>query len=560
VFAVQWTRRTTLPAELTSQDSTTPGAIASGAPVGKLFRFIGLIGTIGGWRGALLTIVLGAIAASALPPVYFLPGLIAFSALAWRLEGRVGPVRAAWRGWLFGFGYHLVGLYWISNALLVESDRFAVFVPLAAIGLPMVLAFFPAAAMAIVPRIAAPGWTRALVVAGMWSLAEFARGHLFTGFPWNLPTYALSFSEEMSQAAAVLGAYGLGLVVLVAAMGPALALGPDRGWARSRGWIGVLCLTLPAWAWAGGAARLAAADPGMDETVIIRLVQGNIAQKDKWKPELRGRHIAHYLELSQQSEPTHRAPGLSGGESPTVIIWPETAVPGFLAQSRELRRALATVAPAGGSLVTGAPSVTEATPRRIHNSLIGIGADGLVNARYDKVHLVPFGEYVPLRSWLSLPRVVQSFTDFTPGTSRAPIAIKGLGLVSPLICYEVIFPGEVADTTGPSRPRALLNLTNDAWYGRSSGPYQHLMIARMRAIEEGIPLIRASNTGISGIYDAYGRMTVQLDLGETGIVDGYLPMLIEDQTIYSRTGDVIYFIILIALSFGIYLRKSLFNS
>ena len=545
--------------ELNIKVSSKAGAIANDTHGGKVFRFIGLIAATDGWRGALITIVLGAIAATALPPVYFLPGLVAFSALAWRLEGRVGSARAAWGGWLFGFGYHLVGLYWISNALLVESDRFAVFVPLAAIGLPMALAIFPAAAMAIVPRIVAPGWTRAPVIAGMWSLAEFARGHLFTGFPWNLPTYALSFSDEMSQAAAVLGAYGLGLLVLVAAMGPAVALGPNRGWAKTRGWIGVLCLTLPAWAWAGGAARLAAADPGVDETVVIRLVQGNIAQKDKWKAELRGHHIARYLELSERNQPTRRAPGLPAGASPTVIIWPETAVPGFLAQSRELRHALAAVAPPGGSLVTGAPSITEGVPRRIHNSLIGIGADGLVNARYDKIHLVPFGEYVPLRSWLSLPRVVQSFTDFTPGTSRAPIAIEGLGLVSPLICYEIIFPGAVADTSGPARPRALLNLTNDAWYGRSSGPYQHLMIARMRAIEEGIPLIRAANTGISGIYDAYGRVTVQLNLGEMDIADGYLPMPIENKTIYSRFGDLFYLIILITLGFGICIRRLSFD-
>ena len=520
------------------------------------------LATTGGWRGALITIVLGALAASALPPVYCLPGLIAFSALVWRLEGRVGSARAAWHGWLFGFGFHLVGLYWISNALLVESDRFAVFVPLAAIGLPMALALFPAIAMAMVPKLSAPGWTRALVVAGMWSVADYARGHLFTGFPWNLPAYALSFSDEMSQSGAVLGAYGLSFMVLMAAIGPAIALGPNRPRARIRGqgWLGLLCLILPALAWAGGAARLATAGPGVDETVIIRLVQGNIAQKDKWKPELRGRHIARYLDLSQKSTPTRRGPGLTQGLSPTVIIWPETAVPGFLAQSRELRHALATVAPAGGTLVTGAPSLTEGTPRRIHNSLIGIGADGLVNARYDKIRLVPFGEYVPLRSWLSLPRVVQSFTDFTSGTSPEAIAVQGLGLVRPLICYEIIFPGEVIDTSGPTRPRALLNLTNDAWYGRSSGPYQHLVNSRTRAIEEGIPLIRAANTGISGIYDAYGRATVQLTLDETGLADGYLPLPVETPTIYSRFGDLIYFIILITLSFGIYISQLFFRT
>jgi apolipoprotein N-acyltransferase len=540
-------------------DTSNPGPVAGAVPSGKLARNFRALTTANGWRGALFTLVLGAIAATALPPVYFLPGILTFSVLAWRLEGPIGSARAAWHGWLFGFGYHLVGLYWISNALLVQSDRFAVFVPLAAVGLPMALALFPAVAMAIVPRVARPGWTRALVVAGMWSLAEYARGHLFTGFPWNLPAYTLSFSDEMSQAAAVLGAYGLGLMVLIAAMGPALVAGPDRGWTKTRGWFGLLCLLLPAVAWIGGSTRLTM-DPGVDETVVVRLVQGNIAQKDKWKPELRGNHISHYLELSRLPTPTRRARGLPEGLSPTVIIWPETAVPGFLAQSQELRHSLATVAPSDGSLVTGAPSITEGTPRRIHNSLIGIGADGIVNARYDKVHLVPFGEYVPLRSWISLPRIVQSFTDFTPGASRAPISIKGLGLVNPLICYEIIFPGEVTADHDPRRPRALLNLTNDAWYGRSSGPYQHLAISRMRAIEEGIPLIRAANTGISGIFDAYGRTTVQLHLEETGVIDGYLPLSTEVPTIYYRYGNVIYFFIVIIISIGVRIHCLFFKT
>lgn len=516
-----------------------------------LDRLVGFVSTVAGtrgWRGALITLLLGGVAACALPPLYVLPGLLAFSGLVWRLGSETGAARAAWAGWLFGFAYHLVGLYWISNALLVESDRFAVFVPLAAVGLPMVLALFPAAAMAIVPRLAAPGWGRALAIAGMWSLAEYARGHLFTGFPWNLPAYALSFSDEMSQTAAWLGAYGLSLAVLISAVGPALAIGPEGKRGRSGVVLGMLCLSLPLVAWTGGAARLGLIETGEDETVVIRLVQGNIPQKDKWKPELRAQHIARYLDLSRRETPTRRAPGLADSASPTVIIWPETAVPGFVANSQELRHALARVAPQGGSLVTGAPSITEATPRRIHNSLIGIGPDGVLSARYDKVHLVPFGEYMPFRSWISLPRIAQAFTDFTPGVDRRPIIIDGLGLVSPLICYEIIFPGAVVDSEEEQRPRALLNLTNDAWYGRSPGPYQHLAISRMRAIEEGIPLIRVANTGISGIYDAYGRMTVQLDLGEIGIADGHLPQLTNHRTIQSRYGDGYYLLLLILLS------------
>lgn len=542
-----------------NRNAPTSEPLDSRAPDGAGFRVIARLAETRGWRGGLLTILLGAIAASAMPPVYFLPGMLTFSVLAWRLEYETSGTRAAAQGWMFGFGYHLAGLYWISNALLVESDKFAVFVPLAAVGLPMALACFPAIAMALALKMSAPGWTRPLAVAALWSLAEYGRGHLFTGFPWNLPAYAFSFSDPLSQSASLMGAYGLSLLVLMAGVGIAIAVGPRRRWTRASSLLAVAALLLPAGAWIGGVARLASVEVGVDPAVVIRLVQGNIEQKDKWKPELRGQHIAHYMNLSRSDTPTARAPGLPVGASPTVIIWPETAVPGFLGRNRDLRHALAAVAPDAGTLVTGAPSITQDTPRRLHNSLIGIGADGLVSARYDKVHLVPFGEYVPLKSWLPLPRVAQAFADFTPGETRAPIEVAGLGLVSPLICYEIIFPGKVTHGTPDVRPKALLNLTNDAWYGDSSGPYQHLAISRMRAIEEGIPLIRVANTGISGIYDAYGRTLVQLDLGRTGIVDGHLPRPSAKSTIYSTIGDLFYFIIFISISIGILTNLILYN-
>lgn len=553
----------TVPGNRSGDPATLSGQAGDASVHGRFFHFIALLATLPGWRGALVTIVMGAVAASALPPVYFLPGLLSFSVLAWRLEREMSVTRAALQGWLFGFGYHLAGLYWISNALLVESDKFAVFVPLAAVGLPMALALFPTAALSLLPKIAAPGWPRALALALLWSLAEYARGHLFTGFPWNLPAYAFSLSEALSQTASLVGAYGLSLIVLMAATSVAMIIGPRRAWSRGPGLFGTALLVVPAIAWIGGEARLASAPLAVDTSVVIRLVQGNIPQKDKWKPELRARHIAQYLDLSRSDTPTARDGGLPDGAVPTVIIWPETAVPGFLGQSRDLRHAIAAVAPDAGSLVTGAPSISHGPPRRLHNSLIGVGADGLVNARYDKVHLVPFGEYVPLKSWLPLPRVVQSFADFTPGPERASLDIAGLGLVSPLICYEIIFPGQVvsANQVGEKadRPKALLNLTNDAWYGASSGPYQHLAISKMRAIEEGIPLIRAANTGISGIYDAYGRTSVQLALGDTGVADGYLPLSSSRHTVYSRIGDWFYFIILSVFAIGILINLLLYN-
>ena len=564
----------TLPADPPLADAAEPLPADRTGTGGWLTKFVSGIAGAAGWRGALLTVALGAIAASALPPVHILPALLTFTALAWRLEGGISPLRSAWTGWLFGFGYHVLGLYWISNALLVESDRFAVFVPLAAIGLPMLLALFPAVMMGVVPLISRPGWSRALAVAGLWSVAEYARGHLFTGFPLNLPAYTVSFSDALSQAASWLGAYGLTLVVLMVAVGPAIVLGPNRPCRRLTGTIAGLSLAIGLLLlWGGGAARLSGADlashlvigPGLgsnpgsniSKPVVIRLVQGNIPQKDKWKPALRNRQLSHYLTLSRQSVPTTRAADLPSGATPTVIIWPETAVPGFLGQSPELRHALAGAVPVGGSLVTGAPSIANSTLRRVYNSLIALGQDATIHARYDKIHLVPFGEYVPLRAWLPLPRVAQSLADFTPGPGRRAIFIDGLGLISPLICYEIIFPNQV--TSVGERPKALLNLTNDAWYGRSSGPYQHLAISRMRAIEEGIPLIRAANTGISGIYDAYGRATVQIDLDEIGVADGFLPPSTKSPTFYGRFGDQLYWLIVILLCVGIFILRVFFR-
>lgn len=534
-------------------------ALYQGDPTGTVPARIsqaltGLASTVAaasGWRGAMLTFMLGVLAATALPPIHFLPGLLAFTALAWRLETQTGAMRAALTGWLFGFGYHVAGLYWISNALLVESDRFAWLIPFAIAGLPALLALFPALTMAAIPRVSAPGWTRPLMVAVLWSVSDYARGNLLTGFPWNLPAYALSFSDSLSQAASVLGAPGLSLAVLLASVGPAIWFGsvPRTGKIPSR--VGIACLAIVLLLWAGGTLRLWYAEPGSEKTTVVRVVQGNIPQKDKWKPALRAKHITRYMTLSQQADPTVAGDDLPAGTPPTVIIWPETAVPALLASDRDLRETIATVAPPGGALITGAPSSTNTLPRRLYNSMLALRPDGTIAERYDKAHLVPFGEYVPFRSWISLPSVAQSFTDFSPGPGRETIAIPGLGVASPLICYEVIFPGEVVGDVAGMRANVLLNLTNDAWYGRSSGPYQHLAIAKMRAVEEGIPLIRAANTGVSGIYDGYGQTVVQLGLDTTGVIDAYMPRPVLSRTFYSRFGDMFYVVIIFILLIGL---------
>jgi len=506
---------------------------------------------LAGWRGAVFTILLGAVAALAMPPVHLLPAMLSFSVLAWRLD-RAGSWRAALAaGWLFGFGFHVAGLYWISNAMLVESERFAWAVPFAAAGLPALLAVYPAVAVAVMVRVVPPGPARALGLAAAWCVAEYARGHLLTGFPWNLPAYALTLSDATMQGASVFGAYGLSVLVMLAAAAPALAFGtgrPPSGLARA---ACAACLLLPVALWAGGALRLSASETRWDEATVIRLVQANIPQREKWKPELRARHLTRFVELSGAPAPTRRAETLPDDAMPTVVIWPETAVPALLDHSPNLRAAIARVAPAGGALVTGAPTRDDGPPRRVFNSLMALRPGGSVIDSYDKVHLVPFGEYLPFKDWIPFPAMVGGFTDFSPGPARRLMDIPGLGQVSPLICYEIIFPGAALPEDGTeARPRVLLNLTNDAWYGRSSGPYQHRDIARFRAVEEGLPLIRSANTGISGIYDAQGRVVVELALNEAGAIDAALPLPVPGATVFARVGDGIFYFLILALIFA----------
>jgi apolipoprotein N-acyltransferase len=270
------------------------------------------------------------------------------------------------------------------------------------------------------------------------------------------------------------------------------------------------------------------ADDGVVPGVHLRLVQPDIPQSLKWDPALRERHFQRTLELT-------RAPGFSGR---THIIWPETATPFAMAGDAARRLAIASAVPSGGLLITGAPrvEVEPGRPIRVWNSLHAIDGGGAIVATYDKFHLVPFGEYVPFRRILGFINLIPGAVDFTAGPGPRTLAPPGLPRLSPLICYEAIFPAHVLDSA--DRPGWLLNLTNDAWFGLSSGPYQHFAAARFRAVEEGLPLVRAANNGISAIVDAYGRVVVELGLGRSGVLDGDLPRALP-RTPYARFGDAI---------------------
>jgi len=477
-----------------------------------------------------LAALLGALCIGALPPLFVVPLLIpAFSGFLWLLGG-VETRRGAFAvGWAFGFGYFAAGLYWITNALLTDPERFGWMVPIAVPSLAAGLAIFIglAALAAHVSRAKGVGFVLAFAIA--WTAAEWLRGYALTGFPWNPIGSVWAWSHITLQSASVIGVFGLGFLTVVAAAMPAmLAAGnsarltpPLRRWRPVMASFALLSLVM-----ASGNVRLMGDRPGNVAGIQLRIVQANVAQTHKWRSALRLAHLERHLALT-------RAPGFS---RITHVIWPETAVPYFLSIDTATRARVAAVAPKGGLVITGAVRRTAQRPLRFWNSLHAIDDAGRVVATYDKHHLVPFGEYVPLRRYLPIKKVAGGDSEFSRGPGAVTLTMPGLPPVSPLICYEAIFPGAVV-AAAERRPEWLLNITNDAWFGRSAGPHQHLAASRFRAVEEGLPLIRAANTGISAVFDAYGRTIARLDLGRVGVLDAPLPQPLRSRTVFSMLGN-----------------------
>ncbi|MBT4931970.1 MAG: apolipoprotein N-acyltransferase [Rhodospirillaceae bacterium] len=499
---------------------------------------------LGGWRRWALTFLLGVLAAGAMAPLHgvflLVPGL---SGLLWLVFSK-GTARAAFGvGWWFGFGHFSAGLYWVANALLTYPDRFGWMAPFAVFGLAAVLALFPAC-VTVLTRLSArrcSGIGRVLVFAALWTTFEWLRSWVFTGFPWNLIGSVWAFSDPMIQLSALAGVYGLGLLTVIVAAMPALLAGGDE-WAVKGSPLRPLTLAVLALVvvWAGGAVRLSGATADRVPDVRLRLVQPNIDQKLKWDRQYRSSHFNDQLAMSV-------APPSPGVEQPTHVIWAETATTFFISKDGNVRKALAGATPKGGLLMTGAPRTSSQSEPvyRVWNSFQVIDEEARIVGTYDKSHMVPFGEYMPFRKVLNLAKITDGATDFSPGPGPKTLRLKGLPPVSPLICYEVIFPGEVVDQR--DRPEWLLNLTNDGWYGVSSGPYQHFAAARFRAAEQGLPLVRVANTGISGVVDGYGRVIAKLGLSEQGVLDSALPSAL-GPTLYGRLGDWIVILLVLLVS------------
>jgi len=515
-----------------------------------------------GWRRLAIAFAAGAFGALAMPPFGFLPALfVSLPVAVWLLDGaavgvgRFSPstlASAALSGWAFGFGYFVAGLWWLGSAFLVEPDQFALLMPLGVLGLPAVLALFHALGFVLARLVWSSGSRRVAALAVGLVGAEWLRGHVLTGFPWNSYGMALGTHLVTAQAASLIGLYGLSLVAVACAATPALI--GTGGKPRQR-WrpLALAVATLVAIAGFGG-LRLWWGPPGDVRGVKLRIVQPDIPQDDKFRPENRDAIMRIYLELSDRAT----APDRSGIADVTHLIWPESAFPFVLAREPRALAQIAALLPQGTTLITGAVRAADPLPgeagRRYFNAIQVVSDDGTIQASADKVHLVPFGEYLPFNSLLTtwgLRQFVNAPGGFEAGDRRRLLTVRGLPPVAPLICYEAIFPGEVVPEDG--RPGVLLNVTNDAWFGRTPGPWQHLAQARLRSVEEGLPLVRAANTGVSAVIDPYGRIIASLGLGVRGVLDTPLPQAL-GPTVYARLGDatfgVLFFLLLVIAVLG----------
>ena len=495
-----------------------------------------------GWRRAAIAFASGAVSVLALAPVNAWPVLfVTFPMLVWLIDGASagrlgGVITAAMSGWWFGFGYFVAGLYWMGFAFLVDAKTFAWLLPFAVLGLPAALAFFTAVAFGAARLIWLRGPLRILALALALTTAEWLRGHVLTGFPWNTIGYALTGPLVFAQTSALIGLWGLTFFAVWLFASPAVLT--DEHADTPRRWLTVLIpIGLLAIFAAYGAVRLSQSQTQYVPGVKLRIMQPNLTQDDKFNYGAKQQVMARYLALSDRA----MGPGASGVRDVTHLIWPEAAFPFFLAREPEALAQIADLLPSGTVLIVGAarPASAAPTPGMIHayNSIYVIDHDGAILSVYDKLHLVPFGEYLPFQDFLErlgLMQLTKVKGGYLPGTVRKPLSVPRAPAFLPLICYEVVFPGEAVP--GGERPAWLINVTNDGWFGQSSGPYQHLQHARVRAIEEGLPLVRAANTGVSAVIDPLGRFVRTLPLGTEGVLDAPLPQPIAP-TPYVRFRD-----------------------
>ncbi|HEU5017400.1 MAG TPA: apolipoprotein N-acyltransferase [Pseudolabrys sp.] len=507
-----------------------------------------------GWRRAAIAFVAGAASALAMAPFDAWPVLfLTFPVLVWLVDGSAagrgkGIWTAAGAGWCFGFGYFLAGLYWVGYAFLVDAKTFGWLLPFAVAGLPAYLALFTAAGLAFARLIWTRGPVRILSLAVTLTAAEWLRGHLLSGFPWNAFGYALTEPLALAQSVSLVGIWGLTFLAVAIFATPAVFT-DDRKDTPHPYWPATLALMTLAAMGGYGAARLSLNPTTYVSGVKLRIMQPDLQQDVKFNYGAKDAVMARYLRLSDRKT----GPASDGVHDATILIWPESAFPFFLTREPSAMAQIAALLKPHTELITGAVRMAPSSrPGHLqaYNSVYVIDPDGSIRGIYDKVHLVPFGEYLPLEPLLAklgLQNLTKQVGGFLAGDRRRAMDIPHAPKMLPLICYEAIFPG--AAVPRDERPGWIVNVTNDGWFGISTGPHQHFQQARVLAIAEGLPLVRAANTGISGVIDPLGRVVKSLPLGAEGVLDAPLPAAIAP-TVYVGYGDdaaIIFLILSLAL-------------
>jgi apolipoprotein N-acyltransferase len=493
------------------------------------------------WPAA-ASLLAGALAAWAFPPWGVWPGLFAY-ALLLGLVDRADPERplrsAFFRGWLAGTAFFLIGCWWVAQAFLVDAEHQGWMAPFAVAFLAMGIGLFWGLACALYRWIAPVHVGRVLVFAGVFGGVEWLRGHVLTGFPWNLPGETFRAGSALSQGAALVGAYGLTTLALFgfAAFAPLLAPGPRK----ARVGMAAAGVAVIAGLWTFGVARLSGASTRTTDT-LVRIVQPDVPQVSKWSPAAFQSIVLRYVNLTARQ----------GARQPDIIVWPEGALPisaeETLATDEWVEPAIAAALQPGQTLLIGTyrAQARKGAPPAYFNSVMAVQRSGaglrLAMPTYDKYRLVPFGEFLPLEpvlTSLGVKDMAHVGDGFSPGPRPTPRRLAGAPAFQPLICYEDLYPGLAQDGDGPggARPGWIVNVSNDAWFGPTSGPLQHFNLASYRAIEQGVPIIRATPTGVSAVIDAYGRPGQQIGEGDSGVIDTPLPVA-APTTLYARIGDL----------------------
>jgi len=517
----------------------------------------------GRWPTIVLCLIAGAAAALSFPPFGLLPGLLAYGGMMLLWDGADGTrtLRSAfWRGWLSGTVFFLISTWWVYEAFQVDAANQGWMAPFAVALLAAILGLFWGVA-ALAYRAAAPkGLLRVIVFAGVFCAAEWVRGHLFTGFPWDLPGEAWRAGSAPSQAASIFGAYGLSFITVAASAALAQAVDYQDRRARIGAGAGLAVVLV---LYGSGALRLAHAAPIAADAPMVRIVQPNEREQPSYSADDFRAIVARYVALT--SAPAAR--------TPAVVIWPEGAIPDspandFLAPGSWTLPAIESALKPGESLMIGAYRIagSEAAPLYYNTLVVSrMSPGGLVpSAVYDKYRLVPFGEYMPadtIMGRLGFKKLVHVGDGFSPGPRPAPIRAAGLPAVQPLICYEALFPGLARGGSRPAdRAAWIVNVSDDAWFGRTYGPLQHLNLASYRAIETGLPMARATPTGVSAMIDAYGRIGpgASLAQGAMGVIDRPLPPALPP-TLFARLGETFFYgFIGLAVAAGFISRRAPF--